>query len=114
MSKDKFEVLPAREMREKYGLYAENRPKVTLNASNVPAALHSLVPLAEQFGVSDDLMRADMLSKCTADSLQSMRSAVHDHEDALTEWLAGPEASGPTYSAEYIAFSALLMAADGC
>jgi len=37
-----------------------------------------------------------------------------ERKDVLMEWLAGPAADAPTYSDEYIAFSAMLRAADGC
>jgi hypothetical protein len=41
--------------------------------------------------------------------------AVIDHfDDALDDWLAGPEAALPIQSAEYLAFSNMRIAADGC
>jgi hypothetical protein len=55
---DDFEILPAGEMRAKYGLKAENRPTIILDAGKVPVALRHLIPLAESFGVSDDLYPA--------------------------------------------------------
>jgi hypothetical protein len=109
---DEFEVLPAGEMRARYGLTAENRPTITLDAGKVPAALRPLIPLAERFGVPDDLIRQDILAKATADDSEAVRRAVRSHEDVLDAWLAGPEADGPDYSDEYIAFSCLRMAAD--
>jgi len=110
---DEFEVLPAGEMRAKYGLTAENRPTLVLDAGKVPSALRHLIPLAERFGESDDLIRQDILAKATAEDLEAMRQAIRSHEDALDVWLAGPEADGPGFSDEYIAFSCLRMAADG-
>src|SRR6476469_3505388 len=101
-------------MRAKYGLTAENRPTIVLDAVKVPAALRPLIPLAEQFGVSDDLIREDLITKSSAEELEAMRRAVEAHADAFDEWLAGPEAEGPEYSEEYIAFTCLRMAADGC
>jgi hypothetical protein len=109
-----FEILPAGEMRKKYGLTAENRPVIKLDAAKVPSELRHLIPLAEQFGVSDDLIRADVLRKTPADVVEAMRREVEPHDDAFDAWLAGPEAAGPNYSAEYIAFASLRMAADGC
>jgi len=109
-----YEVLPAGEMRAKYGLTAENCPTIALDASRVPATLRPLIPLAERFGVSDDLIREDLITKSSAEELEAMRRAVEDHAEAFDEWLAGPEAQGPGYSEEYIAFSCLRMAADGC
>jgi hypothetical protein len=113
MSEGDFEILPAGETRAKYGLTAENRPTIHLDVAKVPAALRHLIPLAERFGVSDDLIREDLLAKTTADALEAMREAVRPHEDAFDAWLAGPEADGPGFSDEYVAFTCLRMAADG-
>lgn len=109
-----YEILPTGEMRAKYGLTAENRPTIVLDPAKVPAGLRPLIPLAEQFGISDDLIREDVRAKTRAAELEAMRRVVAAHDDAFDEWLAGPEADGPVFSDEYIAFSALRMAADGC
>jgi len=111
--KPHFEGLPAGEMRAKYGLSAENRPIIRLDPSAVPPALRKLLPLAEQFGVGDDLIRADIVAKTPSAELSAMRQVVLAHDDAFDEWLAGPEANGPGFTPEYIAFSCLRMAADG-
>jgi hypothetical protein len=114
MRNDDFEVLPAGEMRAKYGLTAENRPIIKLNAAKIPVELRHLLALAEQFGIGDDLIRADVVAKTLPGELQTMRQAVEAHADAFDEWLAGPEANVPELSDEYIAFTCLRMAADGC
>ena len=108
-----WEVLPAGEMRAKYGLTAENRPTITLDPAKIPKALQHLVPLAEQFGIGDDLIREDVLAKTPASEIETMRRAVEAQADAFDEWLAGPEADGSALSEEYIAFTCLRMAADG-
>lgn len=112
--KPRFEVLPAGEMRRKYGLTAENRPAILIDPAKVPEPLRHLIPLAEQFGVSDDLIRQDVVAKTPPVELAAMRAAVAADDNALDAWLAGPEADGPKFSNEYIAFSCLRMAADGC
>jgi hypothetical protein len=109
-----YEVLPAGEMRAKYGLTAENRPTIVLDAAKVPAGLRPLIVLAEQFGISDDLIREEVVAKTPAAELEAMQRVVAAHDDAFDERLAGPESNGPVFSHEYIAFSALRMAADGC
>jgi hypothetical protein len=114
MDDGRFEVLPVGEMRRKYGLTAENRPSIRLNPANVPPALWLLIPLAERFGVGDDLIRADLVAKTPATDLAAMRAAVEAHGAAFDEWLAGPAAVGPDFLPEYVAFSCLRMAADGC
>jgi hypothetical protein len=112
--KPRFEVLPAGEMRRKYGFTAANRPVITLDPTKVPPALQHLVPLAERFGVGDDLIRADIVAGTPAGELAAMQAAVNAHEGAFDDWLAGPAANGPEFSPEYIAFTCLRMAADGC
>jgi hypothetical protein len=114
MGSGDFEILPADEMRRKYGLDAEHRPAIRLNARNVPTALRHLIPLAEQFGVADDLIRLDVVRKAPAADVERLRTMVRESEGALMEWLGGPAADGPTYSDEYIAFSTMLRAADEC
>src|SRR5438132_1168785 len=112
--KPQFEVLPAGEMRARYGLTAENRLTIRLDPTKVPERLRQLIPLVEQFGVSDDLIRQDVVSKTPPPELAAMRAVVKAHDGAFDEWLAGPEANGPEFSDEYVAFSCLRMAADGC
>ncbi len=109
----KFEVASAREMRAKHGLTAENRPALRLDPNAVPPALRHLISLAEQFGVSDDLIRADIVAKTSAAKVAAMQAAVAASDDAFDDWLAGATAKGPTFSPEYLAFSCLRMAADG-
>ena len=105
-----FEVLPAGEMRAKYGLYAENRPTIRLDPARVPELLRHLIPLAEKFGVSDDLIREDVVAKTPPGEVAVARAAVLALDHLFDEWLAGPEADGPKFSDEYIAFSCLRMA----
>ena len=109
-----FEVGSAEELRRMYGLYAENRPVLHLHTRAVPEALRHLIPLAELYGVSDDLMRADLRRKLPAALLGQLVQQIQAVDDALDEWLAGPEAQGPTFSPEYVAFTSLRMLADGC
>jgi hypothetical protein len=112
--KDKsFEVLPAGEMRRRYSLVAENRRTITLNPNAVPQELRHLIPLAERFGESDDLIRADIMAKAPREELAAVRHAVAAQDEDFDAWLAGPEADGPHLSPEYIAFTCLRMACDG-
>src|SRR5437016_4011339 len=97
-----FEVLPAGEMRAKYGLNAENRPTIKLDRAKVPVALRHLILLAEQFGVSDDLICEDVVAKTPPTEVEAMRRAVEAHADAFDEWLAGPESEGPKFSDDLV------------
>lgn len=86
--------------------------KITLRRSRIPSDLHPLIPLAAKYGVADDLERESLVASSTDAELKELKAAVGAHEEALDRWLAGPEAKGPQYSDEYIAFSAMRMAAD--
>ncbi len=108
------EVASGQELREKYGLYAENRPELHLDVAKVPAQLYHLIPWAEKFGISDDLIRADVLEQTPSQELAKMKAAVDPYIGKIFEWLAGPESGGPDYSDEDIAFSSLAEAVEEC
>lgn len=107
-----FEVLPADEMREKYGLYADRAEPRTLDPENVPPMLRSLIPMAELWGISDDLIRADFIAGAPEAAKGELKASIERFDDSLDDWLAGPEAEGPDFSEEYIAFTCMRMAAD--
>src|SRR5215471_1529005 len=113
MKKDEYEVLPADEMRQKYGLVAENRPEIHLDPERVPAKLRHLIPYAELWGVGDDLIREDMIERARPEAIKELKEAVDACEDLLDDWLGGPESYDPNPSEEYIAFSCMRMAAEG-
>jgi hypothetical protein len=89
---DQFGVAPAREWRHRYGLTAENRPTIKLDPEAVPKDLWHLIPLAEYWGVSDDLIRDDIVRRADPEARQALIAAVSTHEDALEAWLASAEA----------------------
>jgi len=99
-------------MRRKYGLYAENRPIIKLHPRRVPEPLRILIPLAEKFGISDDLIREDFFAKTPKAELRELKRTISKFENLLEEWLAGPEADNPRPSKEYVAFSAMCMGVD--
>lgn len=111
-SQGAWEVLPAGDLRHKHGLYGQNRPAITLNPMRVPEELRPLIPLAEKFGISDDLAREDLFANTEDRELAALKKTLAEHDDQLDEWLAGPEADGPDFSDEYIAFSAMRMGVD--
>ena len=83
-----------------------------LNKSRVPVELHQLIPLAEKFGAADDFVREQLVRAASSEEVAKLKAAVRENDDALDTWLAGSEAHGPSFSDEYIAFSAMRMAAD--
>src|SRR5262249_40601743 len=101
-------------LRKKYYTPDEPLPEIRLNRERVPEPLRVLIPLAEKWGISDDLMRVDAVRKAPPDEIADLRRIIARHDDLLDEWLAGPEAMNTQPSAEYLAFSNMRMAADGC
>ncbi|MBX3466316.1 MAG: hypothetical protein KF878_05390 [Planctomycetes bacterium] len=78
----------------------------------MPRPLWPLISLAERFGVSDDLIRADVVARLTGPERRHLREAFAERSAALDDWLSGPEAHGETFTREYIAFTCARMAAD--
>ena len=108
----KAEVLTNDEMRNRYGSFYHRNPKLRLDQTNVPQRLWPLVPYAEFWGFADDWTRQDLVEQAAPEVQRNLKEVVSTFDDALDEWLAGPEAAGPKFSEEYIAFTALRMAAD--
>ena len=81
--------------------------------SHVPSPLHSLIPLLDEWAVTDDLDRSQKVEDATIEQLQDLVIRVDAaDQDTLYGWLSGPESRDPVPSAEYTAFTCLTMAAD--
>ncbi len=91
--------------------HAEAKPP-TLDPNNVPEAFRQLIPLAEKYGIIDDGYRDDLIGTLDESELRECASFLDSYDAVVDGWLAGPDASGPEFSTEYIVFSALGMAAD--
>ena len=105
-------VLNTEQMRENYGEFYESANKLSLDRENIPSELWVLIPYAEIWGVSDDLDREEFVGKAPRDAIDDLSIAIEQFEDKLDEWLAGDEADSESPSNEYVAFSAMRMAAD--
>lgn len=116
MPEDKkdFDVLPVGEMRKKYYRPDEHPPEIQLDPLKIPQQLRHLIPVAEKWGISDDMLRIDAVRKADAAELADLNRVIREHDDAIDEWLAGPESSSRSPSQEYLAFTHMRMAADGC
>lgn len=99
-------------MKEKYGPFFESSSKLTLDQRRIPQTLWPLIPYASFWGVADDWAREQLVQKAPKDVQQNLKAIVAAHDDLLDEWLAGEEASNPKPSLEYVAFSAMRMAAE--
>ena len=87
--------------------------KPMIDRSRVPAQLHLLIPLLEEWAIADDMDRSLKVEDATTEDLQDLITHVDTaDQDALYGWLSGPESRDANPSAEYIAFTCLTMAAD--
>ena len=107
----KAKVYTQDEMEAAYGeLYRSSKPR-KLRASKVPENLHALLPYASFWGVADDRERERLIARAPKDVQKNLKQMVAQFGPALDEWLAGPAADEkPT--PEYVAFGAMVMAAD--
>jgi hypothetical protein len=80
-------IAPAAELQRKYGLYAENRPVISLDPGRVPSHLRHLVPLAEKWGIGDDIIRNDYVAKASEAEKRELHDAFYEPFEKITEWL---------------------------
>lgn len=86
---------------------------IELSPGAVPSAVRSLLSLARRWGISDDGYRDSAVEQADAETLAALVAAVNAiDEEALYDWLTGPEANSGRPSAEYVAVTCLTMAAD--
>ncbi|MBR7745779.1 hypothetical protein [Undibacterium baiyunense] len=83
-----------------------------LNTEHIPESLRVLIPLAERWGISDDSKRIKLIERANVADRVELKTIIGKYDDELDKWLADAEASGSEFSNEYIAFSAMRMAAD--
>src|SRR5688572_23210117 len=109
---NKFFVLTGKQLRT-LGFTAENRPTINLNPAEVPPKFRYLSPLAEYWGINDDVIRYDVIEKAPIEKLRELVKTVTSQVDnELDEWLAGPETDAKESTEAYIAFTALRLAAE--
>lgn len=84
-----------------------------MKSANVPSSIAYLLPLAEVWGIGDDLDREAAVESAATDDLRQMVEAVDYAEDlGLYDWLSGDESYADQPSDEYVAITCLTMAAD--
>jgi hypothetical protein len=104
-------ILPARELQQQYGLYAENRPTISLDPRKVPPGLRDLIPLAETWGIGDDIIRFDFEQKAPEAAKGELVRTLAGRIDEIQEWLSS-QPEGTDLSEEAAAFMYLLCARD--
>ncbi len=81
-----------------------------LDAANVPSALRHLVPLAQRWGIGDDVERYEYAMQASAAERATLREAVVPYYDQIAAWLDS-FGSGPM-SDEAAAFMYMQLAIE--
>ena len=72
-----------------------------------------LTPLMGRWAISDDAARAAQVQLASREDLERLVATVDSlPDDALYGWLSGPESYATAPSDDYLAVSAICMAAD--
>jgi hypothetical protein len=100
------------ELRRKYGPFFNDAKLLRLDFKRVPVNLVAYLPYAALWGISDDLEREKLIDQAPEVAKSDLIELIELIDDDLDEWLAGDEAQSTRPSPEYIAFSAMRMAAD--
>lgn len=66
---------------------AEATLRYQIDASNVPVDLRPLIPLAERWGIGDDVERAAYIDQSTAADRGALKAAVTPYDARITGWL---------------------------
>jgi hypothetical protein len=80
-------IAPASELQRKYALYAENRPVIHLDVERVPPHLRHLIPLAEKWGIGDDIIRNDYIAKASDAEKRELHDGFYAPFEQITGWV---------------------------
>jgi hypothetical protein len=80
-------IAPAHVLQRKHGLYAKNRPVIRLDPAGVPEHLHRLIPLAEKWGIGDDVIRFDFEEKSTASERDELVREIAPRLHEIEAWV---------------------------
>ena len=105
-------VLNEVEMRELYGAFYEHGGNIALDESRIPQQLWPLIPYAAFWGISDDLLRERLVREASIPVKKNLKMVAEAFDNLLDDWLAGPEASDAAPTEEYVAYSAMRLAAE--
>jgi hypothetical protein len=89
------DIAPADAFRAAYAPDAIAAARTPLDPANVPAHLRSLVPLAEYWGIGDDVLREMLQAGESPAKKTAMADAVTPHNAAITAWLDGLRTGEP-------------------
>src|SRR5262245_12322177 len=101
-----FAIGPGDELKQRFGLTAENWRPRPMRAEVVPPVLRDLIPLAERWGVTCDVTRHDVAAKATDAELSEFSERLKGRHDQIVDWL---HSGGDELSDERAAFRAMLV-----
>lgn len=74
-------------LRDEYGMNAENRPNIKVDASQVPEDLRRLIPLVERWAIPCDVTRGDYFDSQPEADVASFWHEVLPYVERINEWL---------------------------
>lgn len=101
-----------RDLGRIYVDFFSSTQRVELDASKIPDSLQKYTAVASFWGVTDDLERERLIDTAPDDVKDNLTEIIEEIDDDLDDWLAGPDADNTSPTKEYLAFSAMRMAAD--
>jgi hypothetical protein len=105
------DIAPADSFRAAYAPDAIAAARTPLDPAKVPASLRGLVPLAEYWGIGDDVLREMLQEGESPAKKKSLADAVNPHNAAITAWLDS-WAQGEPMSDEAAAFMYMQQGLD--
>lgn len=109
-ARSRRDIASASDIQKHFGLYAENRPIVRLDPVQVPTDLRHLVPLAEKWGIGDDIIRNDLINRSSSAEKRELHDSLYAPFERIADWLTS--FAGRPLSAEAEAFMYMQTALD--
>ena len=109
-ARSRRDIASASDIQKHFGLYVENRPILRLDPVQVPTDLRHLVPLAEKWGIGDDIIRNDLIDKSSSAEKRELHDSLYAPFERIAEWLTS--FAGRPLSAEAEAFMYMQTALD--
>lgn len=60
---------------------------IQIDPARVPEDLRPLIPLAERWGIGDDVERGELIAQSSAPDREALKTAVAPHQARITAWL---------------------------
>ena len=110
-----FEIVVLFVTGKDFGWFQSSEPVeevMELNASEVPDALHDLIPLAKKWGIGDDCDRVEAMALAKSQDLDELKEKVGPRMQEIGDWLSSyPDDS---YSDTTYFFTYLMVAYEEC